>query len=107
MILRKKGDSARNFRFSGAFKPQRRNTAGGRLMSLISIDESLANRRILLAEDEGLIALDVEAMLQTFGCEVVGPLSELEDRSEEHTSELQSRRDLVCRLLLEKKKKKK
>src|SRR5204862_3324525 len=28
-------------------------------------------------------------------------------RSEEHTSELQSRRDLVCRLLLEKKKKRK
>src|SRR5690349_24165869 len=28
------------------------------------------------------------------------------DRSDEHTSELQSRRDLVCRLLLEKKKKK-
>src|SRR5438874_10042396 len=34
-----------------------------------------------------------------------GPLSErVRDRSEEHTSELQSRRDLVCRLLLEKKK---
>src|SRR5438874_10657026 len=31
----------------------------------------------------------------------VGPNDE---RSEEHTSELQSRRDLVCRLLLEKKK---
>src|SRR6266403_5238319 len=31
-----------------------------------------------------------------------GPMS----RSEEHTSELQSRRDLVCRLLLEKKKNK-
>src|SRR5690349_23172771 len=30
----------------------------------------------------------------------------LPPRSEEHTSELQSRRDLVCRLLLEKKKKK-
>src|SRR2546428_1669264 len=28
-----------------------------------------------------------------------------QDRSEEHTSELQSRSDLVCRLLLEKKKK--
>src|SRR5204862_6883538 len=27
-----------------------------------------------------------------------------DDRSEEHTSELQSRRELVCRLLLEKKK---
>src|SRR5690349_22109153 len=37
------------------------------------------------------------------------PVIDLErnDRSEEHTSELQSRRDLVCRLLLEKKKKKK
>src|SRR5438874_6647036 len=31
--------------------------------------------------------------------------AEEEPRSEEHTSELQSRRDLVCRLLLEKKKK--
>src|SRR2546422_3125141 len=30
-----------------------------------------------------------------------------DDRSEEHTSELQSRLHLVCRLLLEKKKKKK
>src|SRR2546421_8705039 len=29
-----------------------------------------------------------------------------QQRSEEHTSELQSRSDLVCRLLLEKKKKK-
>jgi DNA-binding NtrC family response regulator len=48
-------------------------------VSLVPIDQSLANRRILLAEDEGLIALDVEAMLQTFGCEVVGPLTELED----------------------------
>src|SRR5438874_7315648 len=34
----------------------------------------------------------------------VGTVTEI--RSEEHTSELQSRRDLVCRLLLEKKKKK-
>src|SRR5690349_22122509 len=33
-----------------------------------------------------------------------GPLAAC-SRSEEHTSELQSRRDLVCRLLLEKKKK--
>src|SRR5690349_24184378 len=30
--------------------------------------------------------------------------STISGRSEEHTSELQSRRDLVCRLLLEKKK---
>src|ERR1035441_10814394 len=32
------------------------------------------------------------------------PVLEIEDRSEEHTSELQSLRHLVCRLLLEKKK---
>src|SRR2546421_5168353 len=31
---------------------------------------------------------------------------DVDHRSEEHTSELQSRSDLVCRLLLEKKKKK-
>src|SRR5438874_11931562 len=34
-----------------------------------------------------------------------GSTSRRAARSEEHTSELQSRRDLVCRLLLEKKKK--
>src|SRR5690349_24994013 len=37
---------------------------------------------------------------------VRSPLEQPVARSEEHTSELQSRRDLVCRLLLEKKKKK-
>src|SRR2546422_8489327 len=35
-----------------------------------------------------------------------GPILAHVDRSEEHTSELQSRLHLVCRLLLEKKKKK-
>src|SRR5690606_41473658 len=35
---------------------------------------------------------------------VGGAESEAEGRSEEHTSELQSRENLVCRLLLEKKK---
>src|SRR5438067_11950453 len=37
------------------------------------------------------------------GVELVS--DDLRERSEEHTSELQSRFDLVCRLLLEKKKK--
>src|SRR5690349_23511397 len=35
---------------------------------------------------------------------VPSPNLQMWSRSEEHTSELQSRRDLVCRLLLEKKK---
>src|SRR5699024_12105418 len=38
---------------------------------------------------------EIKEMLEGFG---------IVDRSEEHTSELQSRFDLVCRLLLEKKK---
>src|SRR5690349_23611754 len=45
-----------------------------------------------------LIAIVAAFMMYSWGSD---------DRSEEHTSELQSRRDLVCRLLLEKKKKKK
>src|SRR5436309_11979878 len=46
-------------------------------------------------------------------CSGIGPISRPTSttasvaRSEEHTSELQSRENLVCRLLLEKKKKKK
>ena len=47
------------------------------LQSAHLFDHMLAHRRILVAEDEGLIALDLEAMLQGFGCEVIGPLSEL------------------------------
>src|SRR5687768_18177119 len=41
------------------------------------------------------------------GHDAVDHLGEVEQRSEEHTSELQSRLHLVCRLLLEKKKKNK
>src|SRR5699024_11971288 len=37
-------------------------------------------------------------------CQPPAGIEHFEDRSEEHTSELQSRFDLVCRLLLEKKK---
>src|SRR5712664_4316692 len=40
------------------------------------------------------------------GISLVGSIVIAGGRSEEHTSELQSRSDLVCRLLLEKKKKK-
>src|SRR2546421_6121904 len=39
------------------------------------------------------------------GRDIAGSVLVRETRSEEHTSELQSRSDLVCRLLLEKKKK--
>src|SRR3712207_8237301 len=51
---------------------------------------------------------DVGELLRLVGVEPGGGLVEQEhpraERSEEHTSELQSRQYLVCRLLLEKKK---
>jgi DNA-binding NarL/FixJ family response regulator len=39
----------------------------------------LAGQRILLAEDEGLIALELEGLLGDFGCEVVGPLANVDE----------------------------
>src|SRR5216683_7173001 len=52
--------------------------------------------------DLGIVGDDI----QGYGCPGMSPLAVgLVHRSEEHTSELQSRSDLVCRLLLEKKKK--
>src|SRR5688572_31002124 len=54
--------------------------------------------------------LPLEARLVRHRCYYEGPLSDRPNvrpwsRSEEHTSELQSQSNLVCRLLLEKKKK--
>src|SRR5690606_40723931 len=53
------------------------------------------------------MAVDVEGTNQSVRIDnVMAPISvESVNRSEEHTSELQSRENLVCRLLLEKKKK--
>src|SRR5438874_710053 len=53
------------------------------------------------AEQTAAIMIGYEALLSR----EPSALCLVADRSEEHTSELQSRRDLVCRLLLEKKKK--
>src|SRR5690349_237935 len=54
--------------------------------------------RIIVGEVRGEEALDMLQAMNT------GHDGSLTTRSEEHTSELQSRRDLVCRLLLEKNK---
>jgi DNA-binding NtrC family response regulator len=39
----------------------------------------LAGHRILVAEDEALIGLELEQILQNLGCEVVGPLSRVDE----------------------------
>src|SRR5207247_3084110 len=58
-------------------------------------------RFVPLQQDQDRLALDLYCLLgMSRGMEERSRLS----RSEEHTSELQSRVDLVCRLLLEKKK---
>src|SRR2546430_7436320 len=49
---------------------------------------------------------DLVETLQRFGLRTLGEIARLPPRSEEHTSELQSQSNLVCRLLLEKKKQK-
>src|SRR5690349_23713929 len=71
------------------------------LHDALPIFDGLADEPVVVFRDEAVhVALEQHPR---DGIERVVRLAEL-DRSEEHTSELQSRRDLVCRLLLEKKK---
>jgi CheY-like chemotaxis protein len=39
----------------------------------------IRGRRILIAEDEAMIALDLESVLQDLGCEIIGPVADVED----------------------------
>src|SRR5690606_41879974 len=73
-------------------------------------DKSLIKRQLAFGFTSEDLRMILAPMAQT-GKEAIGsmgidvPLAVLsENRSEEHTSELQSRENLVCRLLLEKKK---
>src|SRR5207249_9749043 len=72
-----------------------------------ALPDELANV-VTTAEGFSALADVIAASLPTLALPVKQQLLETVDvkRSEEHTSELQSRFDLVCRLLLEKKKKK-
>src|SRR5438034_4623782 len=72
--------------------------------------EAKARIRILVVDDEYLLRESCAQVLRHEGYEVTlcgrgEEALDLVKRSEEHTSELQSHSDLVCRLLLEKKKK--
>src|SRR5690606_41850854 len=70
------------------------------LVPRIMIDASHANSG-KNPENQPAVVADVAAQVAAGERRVIGPMVE---RSEEHTSELQSRENLVCRLLLEKKK---
>src|SRR5437773_5477711 len=52
-------------------------------------------------------SVHMRGIISSDSCHISRERSVSTSRSEEHTSELQSHHDLVCRLLLEKKKKKK
>src|SRR5207248_9137060 len=60
---------------------------------------------IFLADGAGDDFLVIHSLVSKEGFRKVGTMEHDAFRSEEHTSELQSPYDLVCRLLLEKKKK--
>src|SRR5688572_31802773 len=51
------------------------------------------------------VSMDPQSHVSRHGAYLCRPCDRLRRRSEEHTSELQSQSNLVCRLLLEKKKK--
>src|SRR5690349_23863147 len=65
-------------------------------IGVVPINDSNVITPLVAAAQKGMKIIDIDAQIDPAAAE----------RSEEHTSELQSRRDLVCRLLLEKKKKK-
>jgi DNA-binding NarL/FixJ family response regulator len=44
-----------------------------------SLPDDIRGRRILIAEDEAMIALDLESFLQDLGCEIIGPVANVED----------------------------
>ena len=45
--------------------------------------DDIRGRRILIAEDEAMIALDLESVLQDLGCEIIGPVANVEDLVEQ------------------------
>src|SRR3712207_7570409 len=73
------------------------NVAFGR-DDLVVAEADESDRSLLQLKPQAAVVTNVEFDHPDF-------YASLDDRSEEHTSELQSRQYLVCRLLLEKKKK--
>src|SRR2546428_9958061 len=82
-----------------------RSGDGGFAMSMAELETGarlgLGVRVIVLVDDA---LSQIRASQERKGYPVTGTTFGAIDRSEEHTSELQSRSDIVCRLLLEKKK---
>src|SRR5258705_9632657 len=92
------------FPYTTLFRSQERRDVRKRPLDILLVRSDQARQRDGRVEDPQLIALADQLLRERHQ----GTLAEqlIGKRSEEHTSELQSLRHLVCRLLLEKKKKK-
>src|SRR5690349_22966919 len=75
------------------------------IVEKVGFSQPTISHHLAILRDAGLVNIREEGK-QTFYTLHQENIVVCCGRSEEHTSELQSRRDLVCRLLLEKKKKK-
>src|SRR5690606_41583162 len=97
---------------SACCPPDRRSFPTRRSSDLIGLDRQLGRRGVgvvvvvqLFATDDQAPGRDVGGGVGRLEVAVAPPVAQaIDDRSEEHTTELQSRENLVCRLLLEKKK---
>src|SRR5699024_11547315 len=99
------------WRSTGGQLLYRRRIMAPRPAGTLALPGDMARLREYTDPDTGAGMIhDPHAATLTVVCEVTHPAFVLldpgEQRSEEHTSELQSRFDLVCRLLLEKKNQK-
>ena len=98
------GGTADAFTLFERFEEQLDKHHGKLVRAAVELAKLWRTERSLRRLEALLLVADQEASLIVTGN---GDVIEPEDkimRSEEHTSELQSRRNLVCRLLLEKKK---
>src|SRR5699024_12126122 len=75
-------------------------------LGVITLPSSCCATSVMIHTQMNIVGLCIIAMTPAGTKAIQGPKKGiiLATRSEEHTSELQSRFDLVCRLLLEKKK---
>src|SRR3712207_8470935 len=78
--------------------------SGEGALGLVLADDVLLEEVVDLLGLGQLVELEVRRLRELLLDDLVAEVDALIARSEEHTSELQSRQYLVCRLLLEKKK---